>query len=299
MNSSPRPEPGAALAPPALLRALHHLLRPLVRLLLANQVTYPILSRLLKTVYVEMADREFVLEGRPQTASRLSLLTGIHRKDIRRLRDAPSEVFTPPPSVSLGARLVLQWTGSPDFLDAEGRPLPLPLQAAGSTGPSFEDLVASVSTDIRPRSVFDEWQRLGVVELDAEGRVRLLVDAFVPSKGFDEKAHYFGRNVHDHLAVAAHNLAGGLPPMLERSVYCDGLSADSVAELRELAERVGMRALQTVNRRAMKLQEGDAERDDARLRMAFGSYFLRADTRDERQEPEPRADGRDSGPPDE
>ena len=283
MSAAPRPESAAALAPAALLRAVQHLLRPLVRLLLANQVTYPLLSALLKGVYVEMADREFTLEGRPQTASRTSLLTGIHRKEIRRLREEAPAEFTPPASVSLGARLVLQWTGSPRFLDREKRPLPLPLQDDGSGGPSFEDLVASISTDIRPRSVLDEWQHLGVVELDGEGRVRLLVDAFVPSRGFDEKAHYFGRNLHDHLAAAAHNLAGGRPPLFERSVYYDGLSADSVAELRRLAERVGMKALQTVNRRAMELHERDAEADDARLRMAFGAYFLRAVT-DERDD---------------
>lgn len=275
---SSEPEPATALAPATLLRALRHLLAPLVRLLLANQITYPLFSALLKGVYVEMADREFRLEGRPQTASRTSLLTGIHRKEIRRLREEAPVEFTPPASVSLGARLVLQWTGSPRFLDRRQRPLVLPLHDDGSGGPCFEELVASISTDIRARSVLDEWQRLGVVEMDAEGRMQLRVDAFVPSQGFDEKAHYFGRNLHDHIAAAAHNLAGGRPPLFERSVYYDGLSADSVAELRRLAERVGMKALQTVNRRALELHERDAERDDTRLRMAFGAYFLRTET---------------------
>ena len=185
---SSEPEPATALAPDTLLRALRHLLAPLVRLLLANQITYPLFSALLKGVYVEMADREFRLEGRPQTASRTSLLTGIHRKEIRRLREEAPVEFTPPASVSLGARLVLQWTGSPRFLDRRQRPLVLPLHDDGSGGPCFEDLVASISTDIRARSVLDEWQRLGVVEMDAEGRMQLRVDAFVPSQGFDEKA---------------------------------------------------------------------------------------------------------------
>ena len=202
----------------------------------------------------------------------------MHRKDIRRLRESPSEAFAVPASVSLGARLVLQWTGSREFLDERDRPLPLPLHADDADGPGFDDLVASVSTDIRPRAVLDEWQRLGVVEVGADDRVRLVTDAFVPSRGFDEKAHYFGRNLADHIAAAGHNLGGGEPPFLERSVYYDGLSPESVAELQRLAESVGMEALQAVNRRAMELAEGDAERADATLRMAFGSYFLRAET---------------------
>ena len=70
----PPTEPTAEGAAPAVLvRAIRHLLRPLVRVLLANQITYPLVTRLLKNLYLEVADRELSLDGRPQTASRLSL----------------------------------------------------------------------------------------------------------------------------------------------------------------------------------------------------------------------------------
>jgi hypothetical protein len=245
-----------------------------VQLLLEHQVTHPLLANLLKGLYVDVAEREFALEGKAQTDSRLSLLTGIHRKEVKRLRAGRAPGYAPPSSVSLGARLVAHWTGSPAFLDAEGRPRPLPRSSADE--PSFEQLVASQSTDIRARAVLDEWQRLGVVQIDEEGWVHLVVDAFVPARGFDEKAHYFGRNLHDHIASGAHNLAGAGAPMLERSVYYDGLSPASVDELAELAERQGMEALQVVNRRAMELQARDASSPDASLRMNFGAYFHRA-----------------------
>ena len=261
-----------------LVRAVRHLLRPLVRLLVANQLTYPVLSELLKRVYVEVAERDFAIEGRAQTASRLTLLTGVHRKEVQRLRGGAAADYAPPRSVSLGARIVARWTGTPEYLDAAGQPLPLPRQAAGDA-PSFERLVASVSKDIRPRSVIDEWRRLGVVEEDADRRLRLVVSAFVPAHGLAEMAHYFGRNVPDHLAAGTHNLSGAEPPMMERSVYYDGLSAESVRELSRLAERRGMAAMQAVNSRALELQRLDAaERppERRRRRMSFGMYFLRA-----------------------
>lgn len=258
-----------------LVRAVRHLLRPLVRLLVAHHVTFPVLAGLLKGVYVDVAQRDFAIDQKPQTASRLSLLTGIHRKEIQRLREAGDDDFAPPGSVSLGARLVARWTGSREYQDAQGEPLPLPRQAPAGQ-PSFEALVTSVSKDIRARSVIDEWQRLGVVESDADGRLRLVVAAFVPSRGLEEKAHYFGRNVHDHIAAAGHNLAGEQPPLMERSVYYDGLSAESVFELAHLAERHGMAALQAVNRRAQELQALDAAEGRAAERMSFGVYFLRA-----------------------
>jgi hypothetical protein len=285
MSPAKRAAPGPALPSPALVRALRRLLRPLVRLLLARQVTHPYLSNLLKSVYVEVAEGD--LSGERPSASRLSLFTGIHRKDLRRLREEPAADFTPPAAVSLGARLVQRWTSEPEYLDRRGRPKPLPRVPgdADPDGPSFEELVALVSTDIRPRAVLDEWLRLGVVEIDARDRVRLRADAFVPSHGFDEKAHYFGRNLHDHIAAAAHNLGGDGPPLLERSVHYDGLTAESVAELTGLTQRVGMDALRTVNERARALQRRDAKRHP-RLRINFGVYFYR----DERPDEETRDD---------
>jgi len=267
---------GAAQPAAALVRALRHLLQPLVRVLLRHQVTFPYLSALLKGVYVEVGETELADASGPTSASRLSLLTGIHRKDIRRLREEPSEGYAPPRAVSLGARLVARWTAAPEFLDGAGRPRPLARAAENpERGPCFDDLVASVSTDIRPRAVLDEWLRLGIVELDAEDRVRLAADAFVPSKGFDEKAHYFGRNLHDHLAAAGHNLSGEGAPLLERSVYYDGLTEESVAEIAALSEKLGMEALQAVNGRALELQRQDTKRGGS-LRMNFGIYFFRA-----------------------
>ncbi|MEE2679882.1 MAG: DUF6502 family protein [Myxococcota bacterium] len=268
--------PAAAQPATALVRALRHLLQPLVRVLLRHQVTYPYLANLLKGVYVEMGEEELADASGPANASRLSLFTGIHRKDIRRLRDAPNEGYDPPRAVSLGARLVSQWNGASEVLDARGRPRPLArTPEADESGPCFDDLVASVSTDIRPRAVLDEWLRLGIAEVDANDRVRLASDAFVPSKGFDEKAHYFGRNLHDHLAAAGHNLEGKGAPLLERSVYYDGLTQESVEELAALSEELGMQALQAVNSRALKLQQRDTRRD-GNLRMNFGLYFFRA-----------------------
>jgi len=282
-NAARPPEP-----PSALRRALQAVLRPLVRLLVEQGVPFYELAELLKGVYVDVALHDFPLDGKGQTDSRVTLLTGVHRKDVKRLRNAPRESGDPPKSVTLGALLVARWTGTAAYLDAEGRPRPLPRKA--TRGPSFEKLVASVSKDIRPRAVLDEWLRLGVAHLDSDDRVCLNAEAFVPSRGFDEKAYYFGRNLHDHVAAAAHNLAGRKPAFLERSVYYPGLSKESVAELAKLAARAGMEALQAVNRRALELRRRDAGGEEADQRMNFGVYFYEADAGDEADADE---DGRD------
>jgi hypothetical protein len=244
-----------------------------VRLLIDRGVPFGQLAEVLKGVYVDAALHDFPLESKQPTDSRVTLLTGVHRKDVKRLRSQDRSEPGPPRSVSLGALLVARWTGSATYLDAEGRPRPLP-RKTGRRGPSFESLVASVSSDIRARAVLDEWLRLGVVHLDAEDRVCLNVEAFVPARGFEEKAWYFGQNLHDHIAAAARNLLESKPPFLERSVHYPDLTPDSISELSKLAARAGMEALQTVNRRALELRRRDARDPGATRRMRFGLYFF-------------------------
>ena len=262
-------------APPALVVALRRLLRPLVQLLLSHQIQYPQLAKLLKAIYVDVAAHEFRIDNRPPTDSRLTLLTGIHRKEIRRLREESPDVDAVPSAVSLGAQLVARWIGSSEFRDAEDRPVPLPRTSKSASEPSFEGLVESVSKAIRSRSVLDEWLQLGIVHRDDQNRICLNVDAFVPEKGFDEKAFYFGRNLRDHIAAAGANLNGERPPLLERAVYYGGLTDESICELQALSENLGMKALRAVNEKALALKRRDAKREGATRRMTLGVYFFR------------------------
>jgi hypothetical protein len=251
---------------PVLVRALRLALRPLVRLMLARGITYPYLADLLKSLFVEVADRDFRLGDKPPTDSRVSLVSGLHRKDVSRLRALLQQDEAVVPSVvPRGALLVAQWMGDPRFLDDNGEPLPLPRLASEGGERSFESLVAGVNTDIRSRVVLDEWLRLGVVQIDDQGRVCLNTDAFVPTQGDEGKAHYLGLNLHEHAAAAVHNLLGEGAPLMERSVHYNALSPASVARLARLSEQMGMKALLAVNRAAR-----EAEADDLAAAQAAG-----------------------------
>lgn len=259
-----------------LMHAIRHVLRPLVRLMLSQGLTYSWIAELLKSIYVEVAERDFALGSARSTDSRISLLTGVHRKDVKRLRvEAIETEDVTPPAISLGAQLVARWVSDSRYTDADGNPQRLARLASVGGERSFEALVASVSKDIRARAVLDEWLRLQVAHVDDEDYVHLNVDAFVPVEGFEEKVFYFGQNLHDHMAAATQNVVGGSPSFVERSVHYDTLSEDSVNELAKLVERAGMTALKTVNRRAATLSEQDAKSAQSSQRMNFGIYFYR------------------------
>ena len=70
----------------ALSAAVLRILRPLVRILLRSGVSYNSFADLAKWVYVDVATQEFGIEGRKQSTSRVSVLTGLSRKEVSRVR---------------------------------------------------------------------------------------------------------------------------------------------------------------------------------------------------------------------
>ncbi|ALO46087.1 DUF6502 family protein [Pseudohongiella spirulinae] len=257
--------------PPRLLAAIVKVLRPLVRLMLSFQITYPMLINVLKRLYVEVAEQEFSVHGKRQSDSRITMLTGVHRKDVKRLREEKQPLTSVPANISVGAQLIAIWTGSDRYCDAGGHPVALPMTSGDNT-PSFEELVERVCRkDIRPRVILDEWLRLGVAQVNTDDRISLNTGAFTPEKGFDEKAFFFGKSLHDHISAGTHNLLGKQPPFFDRTVYYDQLSAESVEEISDLARQLGMEALLKVNHRALTLQQRD-QGDNANYRMNFGIF---------------------------
>jgi hypothetical protein len=266
------PKQFAGELPGPLVAALRRVLRPLIRFLLSYGIRFQTFCDIVKSTYIQVAEEEFRLDSKAQTDSRISLLTGVHRRDVKRLRSESLAVSSLSLQASMSAQLLAMWSGRTEYLDSQGMPLPLPRLVSKGGEHSFEALVRSVSKDFRARVVLDEWLRQGIALLDEQDNVHLAADAFVSPQGIEEKAFYFGQNIHDHLAATVHNLSGVAPPFLERCVYYDKLTAESVKEYERVAKTAGMRALHTVNRHAIELQKRDAGKSDAVYRTNFGIY---------------------------
>lgn len=262
-GDAPRsPEPAKLHAP------LARLLRPLVRLLIRSGITFPMITELLRELYVNVAEYDFALPGKEQTDSRVSLLTGIHRKEVRRLRGAGAPVNAVPATVSQTSRILARWLADPEFTDGDGQPLPLPRNAEPSQ-PSFERLVASVTRDVRARAVLDEWLDRKLVAIDDLDRAVLVEAAYVPRSGDDHQLYYLGRNLHDHIAAAVANVEAPSPRFLERAVHYDGLTKELAEQLQQRSREVAMQALQKLNREAHVACDGVSP---GQWRWNFGVY---------------------------
>jgi hypothetical protein len=285
----PRP-PAFTLQPDALLRPVRRLLRPLIRLLIEGGVTFPALADLLRNLYVEVAARDLLQDPRARTDSRISLLTGVHRKEIRRWRSETGEAEAVPPVITRTSQIIARWLRDAEYVDSEGKPRELPRLPRPEGGPSFESLVQSVTSDVRPRAVLDDWLNHGIVTVDADDRVVLNTAAFVPRPGSAEQLFYFGRNLHDHLsAVAANVTASGPAPYVERAAHYDNLSPETAARLEALGREAAQRLLTEFNRQALDLLDAnDRELERApetpRRRVNFGLYlFVENDSAGEKE----------------
>lgn len=274
MNS---PSPPPDVPADRLLGPLRHLLRPLIRFLIRRGITFPVLAELLRGLYVEIAARDLLTDPRQRTDSRVSLLTGVHRKELRRLREQDAGAPAVPAVVTLSSQVIARWLGLPEYSNEAG-PRALPREAAQLGEPSFDGLVRSVTSDVRPRAVLEEFIRQGVARLDEVGRVRLNRGAFLPRQGSEEQLYYFARNLHDHLAAAAANVeAEGGPPFLDRSVHYDRLPPGVAAALEAAGRDAAQRMLLDINRLALELlakEELEPAPEQRTRRFNLGAYLL-------------------------
>ena len=259
---------------PPLMRVLGGLLRPLVRLLIARGVTAPALYRLLKTLYVEVAHRDFRIADAPPTDSRITLLTGVHRRDVRTILSDPGSGWAEARARAATFSTVLgRWRADPAFRDADGAPRALP--RSGTDGSDFEALVAGVSRDIRPRTVLDEMLRQDLVTEGPDGLLRLADDAVAGPRSDDHRLVFFAANVGDHLAAAVANLDADDAPMLERAVFYNRMTPEDVAEVEARARVLSSATLEELNALSAERQRAGADRPDARARYRYGVYFFR------------------------
>lgn len=219
---------------------LDALLAPIARLLVARGVLFGEAAERLKQAYVDAAAAR---AGERATDSRISVMTGLQRRDVARLR--ATAVACAPRPVNHLSRLVSVWQTDPRFA---GRDLP---RKGGEDG--FEEIAKSIRRDVHPRTMLDELLAAGTVVL-AEDSVRLVQSSFQPLAGSEGQLDYFTANAGDYLTAATANLLSGAP-YFERAAHFNHLDAEAVAALDRQFRAGQMALLVELGQTAARLQE--------------------------------------------
>lgn len=185
-----------------LSKAVIQILKPIIRVLIRNEVSHAEFSALAKQAYVDVAYKHFVLPNKKMTYSRVSVLTGLNRKEVVRLTkedNDQSNVGTP----NRTTRVVNGWLNDPDFIDKNKNPLVLNIKGGDN---SFTTLVSRYSGDLTIGAIIDELERIGVAQRINAKQITLSQQGYIPEQGELEKIDILSICTSDLLSSAVHNL---------------------------------------------------------------------------------------------
>lgn len=166
-----------------VLNALLIVVRPVVKILLRYGIGYREFVEIVKTAFVDVASSDYGIRGRPTNISRVAVMTGLTRKEVRRLRDKIAEggdrITVKTTSLS---DVLHHWYAQDEFTSADGAPIALPY--SGENG-SFSSLVRRFGGDIPAGAMRTEMKRVGAVEEGEDGLLTIIERTFRPSEDHD------------------------------------------------------------------------------------------------------------------
>jgi hypothetical protein len=266
----------------ALAAAVMRLLRPVVRIMLRQGVSFGEFMEFAKRVYVDVAVHDFTLPGRKQTDSRVSVLTGLSRKEVKNVRALgitnPTETRA---RYNRAARVISGWMEDRSYIDGWNEPSILPLEGEG---PTFSTLVETYSGDVPVRAVLDELQRVGAVERLEDGRIRLLQRAYIPSQSEEDKLNILGEDIALLAETIDHNLeCKAEDAYYQRKVAYDNLPIEAIPQLHDMVATQGQRFLEDVNVWLLTQDRDDNPeiKGNGRKYAGVGLYFFEHDVTEE------------------
>lgn len=236
-----------------ILSAIRCMLRPLVRLAVHSGVVYKEFSGLAKEEFVDVCAKDFGIGGRPTNISRITAMTGIGRKEVKRIRDefsAGDDDHNGGRSMDRMTALLSGWHQDACFL-CHGKPLDLPLEAP-SDRPSIMLLAKKYAGDVPIGVLLKELVAARCIAQLDNNAFRALKRHFTPPKN-DPKALLRASRVNrEYMNTIFHNLyvAGketGRHSLFEGRASNSGIPVELLDSFGWFMEREGQAFLERVD----------------------------------------------------
>ena len=212
---------------------IHLLLRPVIKFCLSNSVKIQEVHEITKKTFIELAEKELLSSGQDVSVSRLSIVTGIHRRDVVRLQD---DIEPAKKGVNMIVRILGHWQQNKEFKTASGRPRALEYEGLDS---EFAELVATVSRELNPYTILFELERVGAVK-KSKGKVSLKARTFMPKANAKEGFLLLSSDCEDLIEGVCFNIfEEPSPPNLHIKTSYDNIPASKIPQLRDWVLKAG------------------------------------------------------------
>ncbi len=212
---------------PNFKNALKHLLKPVISFALKRAISIQDILEIAKSCMIEAAKDEIQISGDSANVSKVSVMTGLHRREVTRLLTEDVKISEP---ISLTSRVAGQWESDKRFRTKNGEAKVL--SCDGNTS-EFAKLVRLVSKDVHPGTVLFELKRQDMIE-EEKGGIRLKKHAssikIDPEKAFGAVSVDFS----DLLSAVDENMqALSDTPHLQARTEFDNIFLDDLAGIKE------------------------------------------------------------------
>jgi Family of unknown function (DUF6502) len=254
--------------------ACRQLLRPIASVVLKCGMTWKEFADLSKSVFVEVASGEFGIRGRPTNVSRVSILTGISRKEVKRQRLLLEAPETGAPTKTTDAtRLLSGWHQDPDFLDDRGQPLPLRRSGAS---PTFSELFDRYGGDTPTQTLEKELRGAESIDIDINGNLVAKSRYHMPFAMTEGNIRFFGMNLFDHATTLNRNITAqdDSERRFEGFAVDDHIDPDSEDAFKEFIDKRGQQFLEEVDDWLNRHRADSSGNSIVPIRLGVGLYAI-------------------------
>jgi hypothetical protein len=263
--------------PQILLSATASILKPLIKMLIRYGIGYAAFTDLAKHVYYEVGKNDFAIPGKKQTASRISTLTGLSRKEVARLEALPPRQGTLDASrINRAARVISGWVRDKEFQTGKQEPADLPFE--GDTK-SFSALVKRYSGDITARTIADELLRIDAISMAPDGLIHLNIRAYVADSSDADKIVILGTDVNRLIQTIDHNLTNPDAPYFQRKVAYSLIPTEKIPDVKNQLTKIAQSSLETMDKVMAKhaVRKSATKKSVPYTRAGVGIYYFEGD----------------------
>lgn len=257
----------------AVLGACRAMLRPIASFLMKCGMTWREFADISKSVFVEAAADGYGIKGRKTNLSRIAILTGIDRKEVRRQMDLIAVAAVPPASKTTDTTRVLSgWHQDREFSELNGQPRPIPVD--GKSG-SFAVLCQRYAGDISPSTLLKELKRVNAVVESKTGELIAQSRYYMPTPFDPQWLMNAGSAFADLGSNINYNLGANpdKPTRFLGRAIDTTIDASAIPEFREFIEENGQPFLELVDDWLTKHRQSEAVTAQP-VRLGLGMFLI-------------------------
>jgi hypothetical protein len=258
-----------------LTDALRKILMTLIRTLLRNGMSYGEFDQVARKCYVDVAYRDFAPAGKKQTVSNVAILTGLNRKEVKKLADLDlAQPGTEIRQYNRVVRVLGGWINDPRYLRSDGIPSDLDYDGRDS----FSDLVKRYSGDMPVAAMQKVLLASANIKFTDDGKVRLMSHAYLPSNDPVEKLAILGIDTSQLIETIDHNLSATEDALrFQRKASNARVALESIPQVKQYLNRKGQAFLEEID---LYLSQHETD-DDSTVELSVGVFYHESDYQDQ------------------